>query len=186
VLVVATPCPLILATPIAIVGGISRAARRRIIVRHGGALEALSRVDTVVFDKTGTLTIGKPAVSRVLTVPSITPRELLRLAGAVEQGSSHLLARTLVDAAVAGGARAYILERATFTPEALAALERDDVGLRAYVAVDRRLAGVVEYEDRVRPGLRSLLARLTTLGVARTALLSGDHAPNVKAVAAEA
>lgn len=215
VLVVATPCPLILATPIAIVGGISRAARRRIIVRHGGALEALSRVDTAVFDKTGTLTIGKPAVSRVLTVPGMTEHELLRLAGAVELGSSHLLARTLVDAAraagvilppahhhlespgrgvaadveaheVAVGARAYVLERATFTPEQLAALERDDVGLRAYVAVDRQLAGVVEYEDRVRPGVRPLLARLRTLGVARTLLLSGDHAPNVKAVAAEA
>jgi heavy metal translocating P-type ATPase len=215
VLVVATPCPLILATPIAIVGGISRAARRRIIVRHGGALEALSRVDTAVFDKTGTLTVGKPAVSRVLTLPGVTEGELLRLAGAVEQGSSHLLARTLVDAAVASGAslpvarhhlespgrglvaevdgldvavgaRSYVLERATFTPEELALLERNDTGLRAYVAVDRRLAGVVEYEDRVRSGVRSLLARLATLGVRRTLLLSGDHTPNVKAIAAAA
>ena len=215
VLVVATPCPLILATPIAIVGGISRAARRRIIVRHGGALEALSRVDTAVFDKTGTLTIGKPAVGRVLVTPGMTEAEVLRLAGAVEQGSSHLLARTLVDAALAGGiplpaarhhlespgrgvaadvggrevavgARAYVLERAAFTTEQLAALEHDDVGLRAYVAIDGRLSGVVEYEDRVRPGLRPLLARLDALGVRRTLLLSGDHAPNVMAVAAEA
>ena len=215
VLVVATPCPLILATPIAIVGGISRSARRRIIVRHGGALEALSRVDTAVFDKTGTLTIGRPAVSRVLTVPGMTEGELLRLAGAVEQGSSHLLARTLVDAAlatgitlpaarhhlesagrgvvaevdgkdVAVGARAYVLERATFAADDLATLERDDTGLRAYVAVDGRLAGVVEYEDRVRSGVRPLLARLATLGVRRTLLLSGDHTPNVKAIAAEA
>ena len=215
VLVVATPCPLILATPIAIVGGISRAARRRIIVRHGGALEALSRVDTAVFDKTGTLTIGKPAVRRVLPVPGMTEGELLRLAGAVEQGSAHLLARTLVDAALASGAalpaarhhlespgrgvaadveghevavgaRAYVLERATFTPEQLALLERDDTGLRAYVAVDGQLAGVVEYDDRIRPGVRSLLERLAALGVGRTLLLSGDHAPNVKAVAADA
>ena len=215
VLVVATPCPLILATPIAIVGGISRAARRRIIVRHGGALEALSRVDTAVFDKTGTLTIGKPAVSRVVTIPGVSERELLRLAGAVEQGSSHLLARTLVDAAMASGntlpaarhhlespgrgvaaevdghdvavgARAYVLERATFTAEELGALERDDVGLRAYVAVDGHLAGVVEYEDRVRPGVRPFLACLATLGVGRTLLLSGDHTPNVKAIAAGA
>ena len=215
VLVVATPCPLILATPIAIVGGISRSARRRIIVRHGGALEALSRVDTAVFDKTGTLTIGKPAVSRVVTRPGITEGELLRLAGAVEQGSSHLLARTLVDAAlatgitlpvarhhlespgrgvvaevdgrdVAVGARAYVLERARFAAEDLAALERDDSGLRAYVSVDGQLAGVVEYEDRVRSGVRPLLARLATLGVGRALLLSGDHTPNVKAIAAEA
>jgi P-type E1-E2 ATPase len=87
---------------------------------------------------------------------------------------------------VAGGARAYVLERAMCPPEELAALERADVGLRAYVAVDRRLAGFVEYEDRVRPGVPSLLVRLTTLGVARILLLSGDHAPNVSAVAAEA
>lgn len=215
VLVVATPCPLILATPIAIVGGISRAARQRIIVRHGGALEALSAVDTAVFDKTGTLTIGKPAVSRVLTSNGVTDRELLRLAGAVEQGSSHLLARTLVEAAlslgsqlpparhhiesagrgltaevdsheVAVGARAYVLERARYTPEELAMLERNDVGLRAYVAVDGRLAGVVEYEDRLRPDVREVLDRLSDLDIRRTLLLSGDHAPNVKAVAAEA
>jgi cation transport ATPase len=100
VLVVATPCPLILATPIAIMGGISRAARRQIIVRHGGALEALSVVDTAVFDKTGTLTIGKPEVSRALGTAAWTSDEVLRLAGAVEQGSSHLLARSLVDAAI--------------------------------------------------------------------------------------
>ena len=215
VLVVATPCPLILATPIAIVGGISRAARQRIIVRHGGALEALSAVDTAVFDKTGTLTIGKPAVSGVLATGKIGEQELLRLAGAVEQGSSHLLARTLVDAAlatgaelpparhhvespgrglsaevegheVAVGARTYVLERAHSTPETLAALERSDVGLRAYVAVDGQLAGVVEYEDRVRPGVQEILARLARLGVRRTLLLSGDHTPNVKAAAEEA
>jgi len=215
VLVVATPCPLILATPIAIVGGISRAARQRIIVRHGGALEALSAVDTAVFDKTGTLTIGRPAVSRVLTIGPVTDRDLLRLAGAVEQGSSHLLARTLVDAAlalgtelpparhhiesagrgvtaeveghdVAVGARAYVLERARYTTAELTTLERNEVGLRAYVAVDGRLAGVVEYEDRLRPDVPEVLARLTRLDIRRTLLLSGDHTPNVKSVAAEA
>src|SRR6185503_4534742 len=103
VLVVATPCPLLLATPIAMIGGINRAARRQIIVRNGSALEALSRVDTAVFDKTGTLTIGKPAVSSILSVGKYGEAELLRLAGAVEQGSSHLLARTLVEAANARG-----------------------------------------------------------------------------------
>ena len=65
VLVVATPCPLILATPVAIIGGINRAARRGIIFRHGGALEQLGRVSVAVFDKTGTLTVGHPEVARV-------------------------------------------------------------------------------------------------------------------------
>jgi len=68
----------------------------------------------------------------------------------------------------------------------ISALEREDIGLRAYVAVDGRLAGVVEYADRVRPGVRSLFTRLAALGIARTLLLSGDHTPNVKAIAAEA
>jgi len=218
VLVVATPCPLLLATPIAIIGGISRAARKQIIVRHGGALEALSSVDTAIFDKTGTLTIGKPLVRRVLTTGEHTAPELLRLAAAVEQGSSHLLARTLVDAAlgdggdcggalpvahahvespgrgvtaeVAGheisvGARAFILERVPSTPDVLARVEQGEVGLRAYVAIDGRLAGVVEYSDRTRPGVRDLLGRLASLGVRRPLLLSGDHAPNVRAVAQE-
>jgi heavy metal translocating P-type ATPase len=103
VLVVATPCPLILATPVAVVGGINRAARRGIIFRHGTALEQLGRIRVAIFDKTGTLTIGRPSVDRVLTVEPYTEGELLRLAGAVEQGSGHLLARTVVQAAVQRG-----------------------------------------------------------------------------------
>ncbi len=103
VLVVATPCPLILATPVAVVGGINRAARRGIIFRHGSALEQLARITVAVFDKTGTLTIGRPRVARVLAAPPYTAPELLRLAGAVEHGSGHLLARTLSEEAAARG-----------------------------------------------------------------------------------
>ncbi|HEX6536616.1 MAG TPA: heavy metal translocating P-type ATPase [Gemmatimonadaceae bacterium] len=99
VLVVATPCPLILATPIAIIGGINRAARAQIIVRHGGALEQLAAATAAVFDKTGTLTIGHPEVRRMVSVNGWSERDLFRLAGAVEHGSGHLLARTLVTAA---------------------------------------------------------------------------------------
>jgi heavy metal translocating P-type ATPase len=99
VLVVATPCPLILATPIAIIGGINRAARARVIVRNGGALEQIGTTTVVVVDKTGTLTIGRPEVARVIARGKWSEPEMLRLAGAVEQGSAHLLARTLVDTA---------------------------------------------------------------------------------------
>lgn len=99
VLVVATPCPLILATPIAIIGGINRAAKRQIIVRHGGALEQIGTTTVAIFDKTGTLTIGRPDVERVVALPPWTEGELLRIAGAVEHGSGHLLARTVVAAA---------------------------------------------------------------------------------------
>lgn len=104
VLVVATPCPLILAAPVAIIGGINRAARRAIIVRHGGALEGLAKVDTAVFDKTGTLTVGKPNVSAVVAANGSSELEVLARAAAVELGSGHLLARVIVAAAEARGA----------------------------------------------------------------------------------
>lgn len=95
VLVVATPCPLILATPVAIIGGINRAARRQIVVRTGGALEQLASVDAVLLDKTGTLTLGQPEVSGIRLVPGLSEMEVLGVVGAVEQRAGHLLARTL-------------------------------------------------------------------------------------------
>jgi heavy metal translocating P-type ATPase len=101
VLVVATPCPLLLATPVAVIGGINRAARRQVIVRNGTALELLARVDTVVFDKTGTLTHGRPAVTAVEGIDGASADELLRFAAAIEMGSGHLLARSVLDEATA-------------------------------------------------------------------------------------
>ncbi len=99
VLVVATPCPLILAAPIAIVSGISRAAGRGIIVKGGGALESLARASVVLFDKTGTLTSGSPTVAGVESFGSIEPDELLRLAASLEQLSPHVFAGAVVRAA---------------------------------------------------------------------------------------
>ena len=212
VLVVATPCPLILATPVAIIGGINRAARRQIIVRHGGALEALATVDTAVFDKTGTLTVGQPEVSEVQAVPPFDEVEVLRLAGAVEQGSGHLLARTLVSAAerraiplpgatavaesagrgvcgeveqrkVVVGSFSLIRELAPQAAARLGALHDGGPALRAFVAVDGRAAGTVTYADRLRPNAAAVVARLRTLGIERITLLSGDHADNVVEVA---
>lgn len=212
VLVVATPCPLILATPVAIIGGINRAARRQIIVRHGGALEALATVDTAVFDKTGTLTVGQPEVSEVRAVPPFDEAEVLRLAGAVEQGSGHLLARTLVAAAelraialpqatavvesagrgvrgevghrtVVVGAFSLIRELAPQAAARLGALHDGGPALRAFVAVDGQAAGTVTYADRLRPDAGTAVARLRALGIERIALLSGDHADNVVEVA---
>ena len=96
VLVVATPCPLLLAAPIAIVAGISRAAKRGIIVKGGGALEALARARVMLFDKTGTLTAGRPHLADVLTAPGHSAEEVLRLAASVEQVSPHVLASSIV------------------------------------------------------------------------------------------
>jgi heavy metal translocating P-type ATPase len=103
VLVVATPCPLILAAPIAVISGINRAARAGIIVKGGTAIEQVGRAQAVVFDKTGTLTQGGPVVSEVLALDGVGPGELLRRAASVEQFSSHLLGQALVHGAKSRG-----------------------------------------------------------------------------------
>jgi heavy metal translocating P-type ATPase len=99
VLVVATPCPLILAAPVAIVAGISRAANRGIIVKGGGALETLARARTLVFDKTGTLTSGSPRVASVNAFGATTADEVLRLAASLDQVSLHVFSSGIVRAA---------------------------------------------------------------------------------------
>ncbi|HSP10335.1 MAG TPA: heavy metal translocating P-type ATPase [Candidatus Dormibacteraeota bacterium] len=99
VLVVATPCPLILAAPVAIVAGISQAAHRGVIVKGGGALETLARVRTLVFDKTGTLTAGSPRVASVEAFGRFDSSELLRLAASLDQVSPHVFADGIVIAA---------------------------------------------------------------------------------------
>ena len=99
VMVVATPCPLILAAPIALIAGVSRAARCGVIVKGSGVIEKLGKARTVLFDKTGTLTLGQPALERVVAFDGIGPDELLRLAASVDQLSAHVLAEALVHAA---------------------------------------------------------------------------------------
>jgi P-type E1-E2 ATPase len=191
-------------------------ARRQILIRNGGALEHLSDVTAVVLDKTGTITIGRPNVSRILSFESIPELELLGLAGAVEQGSGHLLARTLVQAAkeagaatlvasdvvetpgrgvegtvngsrVAIGARSFISERYPAAVAGISAVDdsSDQQALRAYVAIDGTLEGVIEYADRVRDGIATLVASLREFGVRHVLLLSGDRSENTRAIARE-
>ena len=211
VLVVATPCPLILAAPVAIIGGINRAAGRHIVMKTGRALEQLSRVRSVVFDKTGTLTIGRPQVTKVVAMTPHSTAEVLFLAGGLEQHSGHALARSVVTAAtlesgtlpaptdvvehagsgitgrvngrtVSVGGRRYVAARINGSaPGALIAPGAD--GLRAMVAIDRSLAGIIEFGDRIRPEAARVVSDLRALGTRHIALLSGDHAPNVTSVA---
>ncbi|HWS58707.1 MAG TPA: heavy metal translocating P-type ATPase, partial [Actinotalea sp.] len=104
VLVVATPCPLLLAAPIAIMSGLSRSARAGVVVKGGGALEALAAGTVMLFDKTGTLTQGRPALTDVVTAgPEIDADELLRLAASLDQVSAHVLASSIVTAAARRG-----------------------------------------------------------------------------------
>lgn len=214
ILVVATPCPLILATPVAIIGGINRAAKRFVIIRHGGALERMSEIDAAVFDKTGTLTLGKPRLRDVRVAPGFDRETVLCHAATVEERSSHLLARVLVDAVkstggclppgsnflevpgqgvegmiegrcVRVGSRAYVV-RNSENERDVAPLENPDATLRTYVSIDGRVAAVLEFADELRPDLSTVLDALPEFGVHRLVLLSGDHAPIALALAAKA
>ena len=105
VLVVATPCPLILATPIAIISGISKSASRGVIIKNGGALEKLGEAKALVFDKTGTLTLGEPEVLEAVSFNSgMDKKQILNLAASLDQLSAHALARALVKSAKADSA----------------------------------------------------------------------------------
>lgn len=215
VLVIATPCPLILAPPVAIIGGINRAARRQIIVRHAAAMERLAAVSAVAFDKTGTLTVGRPGVAAVTTLNEYSVSDVLALAGALEALSGHLLARVVhaeavrwhgklpdvtahretpgegISGIVAGrrvavGGRRFITGELGVSPDAFAAETRDDARLRAYIGIDGRPAGCIAFADAPRMAARELTTRLRELGVKRTLLLSGDSHVNVSATAAHA
>jgi heavy metal translocating P-type ATPase len=103
VLVAATPCPLILAAPVAFIAGVAQAARRGILVKGGGPLEALARAHTVLFDKTGTLTVGGARLLSIEVAPGETADEVLMLGASLEQASHHVLASAIVQAGVERG-----------------------------------------------------------------------------------
>jgi len=210
VLVVATPCPLILAAPVAMIGGINRAARRSIIIRHGEALERLGQVTAALIDKTGTLTIGRPAVTTVIPVAPFEADQILGYAAAVDADAGHLLARSIVAAAyerglaipaatdvkerpgqgVTGrvdghditlGARSFV---SACHPElSLARWNGAATGLRAWLAVDGAPGGVIEFADRLRPEAHGLVEALSRLGLRRIILVTGDHLGHARAVA---
>ena len=209
VLVVATPCPLILATPVAVIAGISRAADLGVIVKTGAAIEQVGRADVVVFDKTGTLTLGHPVVERVQATDGVPPDELLRLAAAVEQLSSHHLGKAVAEAGrrrlgsiaaaaefhetaglgVAGvvdGQAVAVGSAGFFAARGIAVPLRPDDRTTAFVSVDGRLAGAIEFADRLRHQVPSLMQRLAVLGVTETVMLTGDRESSAEVIAAQA
>ncbi|HET7584440.1 MAG TPA: heavy metal translocating P-type ATPase [Gemmatimonadaceae bacterium] len=206
VLVVATPCPLILATPVAVIAGISRAADRGIIVKTGAAIEQVGRALAVVFDKTGTLTLGHPTVAQLHARDGLSETELLRLAASVEQLSSHHLGQAIAGAAqaralplvppsefaeqagqgVAGtvdghrveiGSGGYLRARGIDVPDG------DRAGTVAQVAVDGRVAGEIVFADAIRPQAAELVTRLKAAGVREIAMVTGDHRVAAESVA---
>lgn len=210
VLVLATPCPLLIAAPVAFIGGMSRAARNGIIVKGGGVLEQLARARTAVFDKTGTLTHGEPELVAIRAEPGFDADELLGLVASAEQYSSHVLAASIIDAARDRGLRLVEAERAresvtngvvasiagrevvigkyAYVLENAPAARRTDIApgeLAVYIAVDGVYAGALLARDRLRDNARETLERLDALGVTHTMMLTGDAQATADHIAAE-
>ena len=206
VLVVATPCPLILAAPVALVSGLSVAARRGVVVKGGAVLERLARCTTVLIDKTGTLTSGHPSVAGVITAGPLPARDVLRLAASLDQVSQHVLASAVVGAAarercklvrpddvqevpgqgirgtvgghqVAVGKAAWVgVSGAPEWAKMARRRARLDGALTVFVAADGAPAGVLVMEDPVRPDAGRTVRALRSGGIDRIVIVTGDRA----------
>lgn len=210
VLVVATPCPLLIAIPIAIIGSISLAARRGIVVKDPAVLEKLSTCRVAIFDKTGTLTYGKPKLTECLPSAVLTASELLRLVASVERYSKHPLASALLEAAETAqlplyeasevkelpgdGLRASLQGRqvhvtgrdklVTLYPELAVALPPAAVGMECVVVSDNQYAGSLRFRDEPRPEGEHFIQHLGPKhGVKRVMLVSGDRESEVRYLA---
>lgn len=202
VIVVATPCPLILAAPIAIISGMSRSAKHGIIIKNGSSLERLAQARTFAFDKTGTLTRGELQVERITAYGRYSRAEVLRIAASLERGSSHALAQSIVAKAeaeqvkigtvrhvheIAGKGVTARLSGKDIIVGRLQLLEERDVSFppsfpvnghdqtAAYVAVDGVLAGAITFRDDIRDESRSTLQRLKAAGVRHCMMITGDN-----------
>ena len=204
VLVVASPCPLILAAPIAFVSGMSRSSRNGHLVKNGTTIEKLSLAKTVAFDKTGTLTTG------ILQVKSITPEktehsedDLLQIAAALEIGSNHILAKSLVklatekDLALLAVAdlrestglglsgvidnKTYRIGRANFANAEDAKVN----GTAVFISEDEVFIGKILFEDKIRPESQHVIERLKAQDVQHILMLTGDNQKTAELVAGE-
>ena len=204
VLVVATPCPLILAVPVAIISGLSRAAKFGILIKGGKAIENLARVRTVVIDKTGTLTIGQARLIAIHVDFGITANEVLRIAASLDQASKHVIAQTIVDEArnkglqlavptdvvetpgegvvgrvdgrrVAVGGLRFVAGRVARSDASPLPHDRPPGALAVAVGIDGRLSGVLILADELRAGTEAMLSELRALGIERIVLATGDR-----------
>lgn len=208
VLVVATPCPLLIAAPVAFLGGMSRAAKNGVIVKSGAAIEQLGRIRTAAFDKTGTLTYGQPELKSVHPVNGFSAEEVLHLAASAEHYSSHVLAEAIRAGAIerglpltpatashevpAAGVRATIegLEVVVGKFSWVAELTSNSVApqlaageMGVQVGIDGQYAGVIILSDRVRPDAAATVSELGRLGVEHQIILTGDLRPTAEHVA---
>ncbi len=214
VLVVATPCPLILAAPVALVGGLSHAARRGVVVKGGAVLERLAQCTTLLIDKTGTLTTGYPSLTTIVPSGTLAPDDVLRLAASLDQVSPHVLAHSVVRAAqerrcelelpeqveeVAGagirgvvGAHEVVLGKASWVgvegspawAKTARRRARLDGSLTVFVGVDEQPAGVLVLDDPVRRDAPRTIRSLRRSGIDRIVMVTGDRPEVAEAIGA--
>lgn len=210
VIIVATPCPLLLAAPIALISGMSRASNYGIIVKTGAAMERMAEAKAIAFDKTGTLTRGEFEVTGVVAASGHTKDEVLGLAASLEQGSNHVIGKAIVQSAldkkvkltkakhiketagkglltslkgqeVVVGRLAFLEERGIEKPTNL------KVGTTAkttvYVAVNGEMIGALSLSDELREEAKSTIARLRDMGLKKILLITGDNSSAAKHVA---
>ena len=210
VLVIATPCPLLLAIPIAIIGSISLCARRGIIVKSPVVLEQIAACRTAIFDKTGTLTYGEPKLTEQLIAPGFAQREVLTLVASLERYSRHPLARAILAAAkedalqlpeatevseppgqglrgTVSGHQLQVTSRGKLAAQELAGVDQLPPvagGLECVVAVDQRYAAALRFRDAPRAESRSFVSHLGPKHhFARVMIVSGDRESEVRYLA---
>ena len=204
VLVTATPCPLILAVPIAIVSGLSQSAKNGVIIKGGAILELLGRTEVVLLDKTGTLTHGGPTVSKIQTSQGYSTDEILQLAASIDQYSTHIVAKTLVKAAkdknlgllritdvseIAGHAIEGRYKEELITVGQLSTKAPDwltlDFPLIVAVSKSNQLIGAIGLQDAIRVESKQVISDLKAVGVRYVALVTGDKESTAHQVANE-
>ena len=209
VLIIACPCALVIATPVAVVSGLTTAARKGILIKGGLYLEQAAGVKAIALDKTGTITEGRPTVSRIVPVAGVTEEDLLRIASSVESASTHPLAGAVMAEARRRGLHFSEPREATAItgsgvsatvdgnryhvakPEFFAGRSGKDQdfldSLRGATTIgvgsDEALLGLIEFEDEVRPAARNTLAGLKGMGIRRSILVTGDRGETASKVA---
>lgn len=202
VIIVATPCPLLLAAPIALISGMARASKYGIIVKTGSALEKMAEAKTIAFDKTGTLTKGELVVDDIAVFNKFSKDHILSFAAGLEQGSNHVVAQAIIEASQKSKIKPVKVKqikeipgqglKATVKGEPiimgrLKLIQEEGIKLPSkvklsgvdktavYVAVGDQLAGIIMLSDELRPEAEHTLASLHELGLKDTMLVTGDN-----------
>ncbi len=207
VIVVATPCPLLLAAPIALISGMSRSSKYGIIVKTGSALEKLAETRTIIFDKTGTLTTGELGLESIKAFGSYNEDKILALTASIEQNSHHVIAQAIVKAAASKQLKLTKVKgvkeisgqglSANFKGDQVVIGRRDFIAGKGielpnkasktntivYVAINDKLAGVIYLSDHLRQESKNTISQLKAMGIRKTVMITGDNQATADAIA---